>query len=221
MFLLTRLEILNILLHHCWSVDYYALQIHQILPVESLSVITQPYERYRYAVLVYSVFSRAWYLKSGCSYSAWDLCLCGVGTVWQVCQGTTRRRTSAAQRPTTACWKIWSSGLSTRSKWLPSLELAWAATAVLSLNTLCREVSKHTLTFMMARCVQCTVIPIEFKWYLSILFILAPPALVALVFNLSLNCVFAFSGNTCGVKHTHWDLFKQWIVAIPSKQKNH
>lgn len=73
------------------------------------------------------------------------LCVC-VGTVWQGCQGTTRRRTSAAQRPTTVCWKIWSSGHNTRSRWLPTLEPVWASTAALSRSTLCREVSKDTQT---------------------------------------------------------------------------
>lgn len=74
-----------------------------------------------------------------------SVCLC-VGTVWQGCQGTTRRRTSAAQRPTTVCWKIWSSGHNTRSRWLPTLEPVWASTAALSRSTLCREVSNDTQT---------------------------------------------------------------------------
>lgn len=71
------------------------------------------------------------------------VCMC-VGTVWQGCQETTRRRTSAAQRPTTVCWKIWSSGRSTRSRWPPTQEQAWVSTAALSLSTHCREVSMHT-----------------------------------------------------------------------------
>lgn len=66
---------------------------------------------------------------------------------------------------------------------------------------------EHTLAFMIAGCAQCICMPAEFKRPLSTLFILAPCSLVALVFIPSLNCVFVFSGNARGVKHTHWDFW--------------
>lgn len=91
--------------------------------------------------------------------------VCAAGTVWQVCRGTTRRRTSAAQKPTTVCWKSWSSGPSIRSRWPPTLELAWASIAALSQSTLCREVSTHTCTFMIAGSVRCLFTSTEFKLY--------------------------------------------------------
>lgn len=63
------------------------------------------------------------------------------GTAWPACPESTNSATSRAQRSTTAWWRSWLSGHSTKYRWLLTTGLAWASSAGQWPSTPYKEVS--------------------------------------------------------------------------------
>lgn len=83
---------------------------------------------------------RFWQYVSSSS-KTWFLLLSIItGTVSLVYQSTTNIKISPAQMWPTCCWRIWLSGLTMRSRWLPTMEQVWVHSATRSLSGPCKEV---------------------------------------------------------------------------------